>query len=54
MKMVQYLQDCIVSSAMKMITILLKNKRIVLKKLTICVILCVLTTFCMLYTYISR
>ncbi len=33
MKIVQYLQDCIVSSAMKMITILLKNKHIVLKKI---------------------
>ncbi len=32
MKIVQYLQDCIVSSAMKMITILLKNKLIVKKK----------------------
>ncbi len=54
MKIVQYLQDCIVSSAMKMITILLKYKHIVLKKLTIYVILCVLTTYCMLYKYISR
>ncbi len=54
MKIVQYLQDCIVSFAMKMITILLKNKHIVLKKLTIYVILCVFTTFCMLYKYISR
>ncbi len=31
MKNVEYLQDCIVPSAMKMITILLKNKHIVLK-----------------------
>ncbi len=38
---------------MKMITILLKNKHIVLKKTTIYVILCVLTTFCMLYKYLS-
>ncbi len=30
MKIVQYLQDSIVSSAMKMITILLKNKHVVL------------------------
>ncbi len=37
-----------------MITILLKNKHIVLKNKTIYVILCVLTTFCMLYKYISR
>ncbi len=41
MKIVQYLQDCIVSFAMKMITILLKNKHIVLKKIYyLCYIMC--------------
>ncbi len=52
--MVQYLQDCIASSAM-MITILLKNKRIVLKKINyLCYIMCFDYFLYVVYIYLGN